>query len=123
MPNSANTDYYGDEHTFSYEDLLADVDSRLSDAQSAWLSAIDSNTHLDRKTHELIRMVCTCALRNPPGVQRHARFAAESGATWEEIVSALAISQPAFGILPMAEALKHARAGYDSANTVEDEDE
>ena len=41
------------------------------------MSQIDSLAAPDRKTHELIRMVVTVALRNPPGVQRHARLAHE----------------------------------------------
>lgn len=116
MPDADET------YTFPYESTLDEVDPRLHDAQSAWLAAVDSNTHLDRRTHELIRMVCTCALRNAQGVRRHAKLAAESGASWEEIVSALAITGPAFGVLPSVEALPHAREGFESAELAEDDD-
>ena len=50
-------------------------------AQNAWMASIDSLRAPDRKTHELIRMVCTVIARQPGGVQRHARLAAEVGAT------------------------------------------
>ena len=55
-------------------------------AQNAWMASIDSLREPDRKTHELIRMVCTVVARQLGGVQRHARLAAEVGATWDEIV-------------------------------------
>ncbi len=54
-------------------------------AQNAWMSSIDSLRAPDRKTHELIRMVCTVVARQHGGVQRHARLAAQVGATWDEI--------------------------------------
>ncbi|HLX88030.1 MAG TPA: hypothetical protein VKR22_06200, partial [Acidimicrobiales bacterium] len=69
---------------FPFEAELHAVAPGLHDAQNAWLAQIDSLTYPDRKTHELIRMVCTVILRNPPGVARHAMLAAEVGATWEE---------------------------------------
>jgi alkylhydroperoxidase/carboxymuconolactone decarboxylase family protein YurZ len=105
--------------TFRYEPALNAALPAVRDAQSAWLAAIDSITHLDRATHELIRMVCTAILRQPEGVERHARLAAESGASWEQIVSALVLTEPAFGVLPAAEALPPARAGYDAAAPAE----
>ena len=57
---------------FPFEGPLHDVFPALHDAQSAWLSQIDSLHAPDRKTHELIRMVVTVMLRNPDGVRRHA---------------------------------------------------
>ena len=69
----------------------------LHEAQNAWLAQIDSLRAPDRKTHELIRMVCTVILRNPPGVQRHAMLAAEVGATWEEVAGSIVLTEPAFG--------------------------
>ena len=87
----------------------------LHDAQNAWLAAIDSLRAPDRKTHELIRMVCTVILRNPQGVQRHAMLAAEVGATWEEIAGAILLTQPGFGLLLALEAFPHARRGWHAA--------
>jgi hypothetical protein len=62
--------------------MLHEVFPAVHDAQSAWMSSIDSLQAPDRKTHELIRLACTVILRNGPGVARHAKFAAEFGATW-----------------------------------------
>jgi alkylhydroperoxidase/carboxymuconolactone decarboxylase family protein YurZ len=81
-------------------------------AQNAWLSSIDSLRAPDRKTHELIRMVCTVILRQPAGVERHARLAAEVGATWDEIAGSILLTEPAFGILLAIEALPAARRGF-----------
>ena len=111
---------HDDETTFPYEGALRDVDPRLQDAQSAWLAAIEANTHLDRKTHELIRMVCLAALRNGDGVRRHAQLATEAGASWAELVSALAVAQPAFGLLTAAESFEPAREGFEAAGAGDD---
>lgn len=104
------------EWTFPYEQTLHEVAPGVHDAQRAWLAAIDSVTYLDRDTHELIRMVCTALLRNAEGVERHARLATEAGASWEQIVAALLLTTPAFGLLPAVDALDAARAGHDAAN-------
>jgi alkylhydroperoxidase/carboxymuconolactone decarboxylase family protein YurZ len=87
-------------------------------AQSAWLSSIDSLRAPDRKTHELIRMVCTVILRQPAGVERHARLAAEVGATWDEIAGSILLTEPAFGILPATEAFPSARRGFKAGTTL-----
>ena len=81
-------------------------------AQNAWMSSIDSLRAPDRKTHELIRMVCTVIARELDGVQRHARLAAEVGATWDEISGSILLTEPAFGILLALQALPAARRGY-----------
>ena len=109
------------EWTFPFERHLHEVAPALHEAQSAWLSQIDSLRAPDRKTHELIRMVCTVILRNPEGVQRHAMLAAEVGATWDEIAGAILLTEPAFGLLRAVEALPHARTGYRAAQEQETE--
>ena len=109
--------------TFPFEGPLHEVFPALHEAQNAWLSQIDSLTAPDRKTHELIRLVCTVILRNPPGVQRHAMLAKEFGASWEEIVGSIMLTLPGFGLLPAVEALPHAREGFDAAPEAEDDDE
>ncbi len=81
-------------------------------AQSTWLAAIDSLRAPDRKTHELIRMVCTVIAGNPAGVEHHARLAAEVGATWDEVAGSILLTEPAFGILRAYEAFPHARRGF-----------
>ena len=53
--------------TFPFEAGLHEVAPALHEAQSSWLAAIDSLRSPDRKTHELIRLVCTVILRNHPG--------------------------------------------------------
>ena len=79
------------------------------------MASIDSLRAPDRKTHELIRMVCTVIARQPGGVQRHARLAAEVGATWDEIAGSILLTEPAFGIVLAIQALPAARRGYNRA--------
>src|SRR5437660_7146386 len=100
---------------FPSEKHLHKVAPGLQEAQNAWMAQIDSLRAPDRKTHELIRMVCTVILRNPEGVQRHAMLAAEVGATWEEIAGSVLLTEPAFGLLRAVEALPYARKGFNAA--------
>ena len=106
---------------FPFEGPLHDVFPALHDAQSSWMSQIDSLHAPDRKTHELVRMVVTVMLRNADGVRRHARLAAEVGATWEEILGSIMLTTPGCGLLPAVEAIPHARAGFESAAPAEAE--
>jgi hypothetical protein len=106
---------------FPFEGPLHEVFPSLHEAQNAWLSQIDSLRAPDRKTHELIRLVCTVILRNPPGVQRHAMLAREVGASWDEVVGSIMLTLPGFGLLPAVEALPHARKGFDDAPDPESE--
>src|SRR5277367_4151232 len=92
--------------------FLAEDAPGVLHAQNAWMSSIDSLRAPDRKTHELIRMVCTVIARQPGGVQRHARLAAEVGATWDEISGSILLTEPAFGIVLAIQALPAARRGY-----------
>jgi alkylhydroperoxidase/carboxymuconolactone decarboxylase family protein YurZ len=97
-------------------------------AQNAWMASIDSLRAPDRKTHELIRMVCTVIARQPGGVQRHARLAAEVGATWDEIAGSILLTEPAFGIVLAIQALPAARRGFkqgsaDLADAADEDDE
>lgn len=104
-----------DGFAYPYERLLDEAFPGLHRAQNEWLSAIDSLTQPDRKTHELVRLACTVALRNEPGIERHSRLAREMGASWPEIVGTILLTQPGFGVQPAAHALPVARRGYDSA--------
>jgi hypothetical protein len=101
------------EWNFPFEADRHTIAPGLHDAQNGWLSQIDSLRAPDRKTHELIRMVCTVILRNPPGVTRHAMLAAEVGATWDEIAGSIVLTEPAFGLLHAIEALPWARLGWE----------
>ena len=106
---------------FPFEGTLHEVFPSLHEAQNAWLSQIDSLSAPDRKTHELIRLVCTVILRNPPGIARHAMLAREVGATWDEVVGSIMLTLPGFGLLPAVESLPHARKGFDAAPDPESE--
>ena len=110
------------EFTFRWERPVHEVSPALHDGMSAWLGQIDSLDAPDRKTHELIRMVCTVIARNPEGIMRHAMLAREVGATWADVVGSIMLTAPAFGILAAVEALPHAREGFDAAPAVEEEE-
>jgi hypothetical protein len=66
-------------------------------------------------------MAVTVTLRNPAGVERHARLAHEVGATWDEILGSVMLTIPGYGLLPAVEAIPHARAGYEAAREAEQE--
>ena len=110
-------------YTFPFEAELHEVAPGLQRAQNAWLSSIDSLRQPDRKTHELIRMVCSVIARNPQGIRRHAMLAAEVGASWEEVACSAILAEPAFGILVVVEALPWARRGWERGSSLEDEPE
>lgn len=112
------SDAADDVWTFPSERYLHEWAPGVQQAQNAWMAAIDSLRAPDRKTHELIRMVCTVIARNGAGVERHARLAAEVGATWDEIAGSILLTEPAFGILLAMEALPAARRGFKSAGDV-----
>lgn len=109
-----------DEQTPSVKDTFP----ALREAQSVYLGAIDSLPAPDRKTHELIRLACSVILRHPNGVRRHAMLAAEFGATWEDVLGTLVLTQPGFGLVPSLDAMTHARQGFEegaAAVVVDDE--
>ena len=118
-PDAADDDpfaiYVEEEWPFASDRFLHEWAPAVQQAQKAWLASIDSLRAPDRKTHELIRMVCTAIARQPGGVQRHARLAAEVGATWDEISGSLLLTEPAFGIVLAIQALPPARRGYKQA--------
>jgi alkylhydroperoxidase/carboxymuconolactone decarboxylase family protein YurZ len=107
--------------SFPFEGPLHEVFPAVHEAQSSWLSPIDSLPAPDRKTHELIRLACTVILRNPPGIRRHARLAREVGASWDEVLGSIMLTCPGFGVLPAVEAIPHAREGFDSAPEPDEE--
>jgi alkylhydroperoxidase/carboxymuconolactone decarboxylase family protein YurZ len=110
-----------DEHdwNFPFEEPLHEVFPALHEAQNAFMAQIDSLESPDRKTHELIRMVVTVMLRNPEGVERHARLAREVGATWEEILGSIMLTVPGGGLLPAVQAIPPARVGFEAAREAE----
>jgi len=122
---SLDIDMEADTWPFPSETFLTEWAPAVLQAQNAWMASIDSLRAPDRKTHELIRMVCTVIARQPGGVQRHARLAAEVGATWDEISGSILLTQPAFGIVLAIQALPAARRGYKegAAEAIQDDDE
>ena len=108
-----------DDWSFPFEGPLHEVFPALHEAQSSWMSQIESLSAPDRRTHELIRLVCTVILGNPPGVERHARLAREVGASWDEVLGSIMLTCPGFGLLRAVEAIPHARRGFESARDPE----
>jgi alkylhydroperoxidase/carboxymuconolactone decarboxylase family protein YurZ len=111
---------YDQDLNFPWEPLH-EAFPHLHTAQNAWMSQIDSLPAPDRKTHELIRMAVTVVLRNGAGVRHHARLAREVGASWEEILGSIMLTTPGVGLLPAAEAIPNARAGFKSAREADQE--
>jgi alkylhydroperoxidase/carboxymuconolactone decarboxylase family protein YurZ len=111
-PDETDVGVNEDVWPFASEKFLNEWAPGVLQAQNAWMSSIDSLRAPDRKTHELIRMVCTVIARQPGGVQRHARLAAEVGATWDEIAGSILLTEPAFGIVLALQALPAARRGF-----------
>jgi len=107
---------------FPFEEPIREIFPALHEAQSTWMSQIESLRAPDRKTHELIRLVCLVVLRNGEGIARHAGFAREVGASWDEVLGSIMLTIPGFGLLPAAEAIPHARAGFDSAREPDEDD-
>lgn len=116
------SDTHDGELNFPFEEPIRDVFPALHEAQNAWMSQIDSLRAPDRKTHELIRLVCTVLLRNGDGVARHAGLAREVGASWDEVLGSMMLTVPGFGLLPAAEAIHRARAGFDAAHAPDDDE-
>jgi alkylhydroperoxidase/carboxymuconolactone decarboxylase family protein YurZ len=108
---------------FPSEKFLNEWAPGVLQAQNAWMASIDSLRAPDRKTHELIRMVCTVIARQLGGVQRHARLAAEVGATWDDIAGSILLTEPAFGIVLAIQALPAARRGFKQGTAVARDDE
>jgi hypothetical protein len=103
-----------DEYSFRWEAPVDEAFPAVHDAQSAWLSSLESLTAPDRRTHQLIRLVCQVIARSPEGIERHARLAAEVGATWQDVLGSILLTQPSFGVLVAAQAIEPARRGWEA---------
>ena len=108
-----------DDWSFPFEGPLHEVFPALHEAQNSWMSQIESLSAPDRRTHELIRLVCTVILGNAAGVERHARLAREVGASWDEVLGSIMLTCPGFGLLRAVEAIPNARRGFDAARDPE----
>ena len=111
-----------EEYTFRWEAPVDAAFPAVHTAQSAWLSAIESLSAPDRRTSELIRLACVTIARNPIGIERHARLAAELGATWEDVLGAIMLTQPSNGVLAAAQAIDPARKGWDEGSVAPTDD-
>ena len=111
--------------SFPWETFLHRWAPSVLQAQNTWMASIDSLRAPDRKTHELIRMVCLVIAGQPGGVQLHARLAAEVGASWDEIAGSILLTEPSFGLVLAIQALPAARRGYKqgAADLHEDEED
>ena len=101
-----------DDLGYPYEQTLRKSFPQLHRAQNEWLDAIDSLAAPDRRTHELVRLACVVILRNEPAIERHTRLAREMGASWEDVVGTILLTQPAFGVQPAAHALPIAERAF-----------
>lgn len=90
---------------------------KVADALSGYLAELEDLPVLDNRTRELVRLACTTSLRHGHGVRHHARLAAEFGASWEEVLGVLILTQPSFGLVPAREMLPFAREGFEAADT------
>jgi hypothetical protein len=105
-----------EDFSFRWEAPVDEAFPAVHDAQSAWLSSIESLRAPDRRTHELVRLACQVIARSPVGIERHARLAGEVGASWEDVLGSILLTQPTFGVLPAAEAIEPARRGWESGS-------
>ena len=81
---------------------MQDAFPAATDSLSGYLADLEDLPALDNRTKELVRLACTVALRHGAGVQRHAQLAAEFGASWEDVLGVLMLTQPSFGLVPAA---------------------
>jgi alkylhydroperoxidase/carboxymuconolactone decarboxylase family protein YurZ len=83
----------------------------------AWMAAVkglDSACALDKKTEELAYLAVLAALRMEGGIPFHVQSAKQSGATREEVISAILVGLPAAGH-GVIQVLPAAIAAYDAA--------
>ncbi len=90
-----------------------------ADQLSGYLAQLEDLPGVDNKTKELVRLACATALRHGPGVQRHAKLATEFGASWQEVLGVMILTQPSFGLVPAREMMPFGRSGYEDAVTAE----
>lgn len=100
-----------DEHRHEFP-TMQEAFPKMADSLSGYLAELEDLPGLDNKTKELVRLACTTSLRTGPAVRRHAMLAAEFGASWEEVLGVLVLTQPSFGLIPAREMLPHAIEGY-----------
>jgi alkylhydroperoxidase/carboxymuconolactone decarboxylase family protein YurZ len=85
-------------------------------AHSAWMATVqglDAASALDKKTGHLAYLAVLAALRMESGIPFHVKLARESGASRDEVISAILIGLPAAGH-GVTQALPAAIQAYDS---------
>ena len=90
--------------------------SQASGHAGAWMTAVqglDQASALDKKTGELAYLAVLAAMRMESGVPFHVKSAKESGATRDEIISAILVGLPAAGQAVIS-VLPAALAAYDA---------
>ena len=83
--------------------------------QSAWMEVVqklDAASSLDKKTEELSYLSVLAAMRLESGIAFHVKSAKESGATREEVISAILVGLPAAGNV-VIQSLPIALSAYD----------
>ena len=96
----------GREWSFPFEEPLHEVFPALHDAQSSWLSQIDSLAGAgpqDPRAHPA-RLHRDPAQPGRASV-RHAQLAPRSAPTWDEVLGSIMLTVPAFGMLAAVEAM------------------
>lgn len=73
----------------SHWDILIGQDPELNDKVQAWRSHINNTPALERKYKELLMVSMACILRFDFGIECHAQFARDFGASKEEIFAAI----------------------------------
>jgi alkylhydroperoxidase/carboxymuconolactone decarboxylase family protein YurZ len=82
----------------------------------AWgsvVQALEQASALDKKTAELAYLAVLAALRMESGVPFHVRMAKQTGATRDEVISAILVGLPAAGT-GVTQVLPAALAAYDA---------
>ncbi|MBC1543170.1 carboxymuconolactone decarboxylase family protein [Listeria cossartiae] len=70
------------------------------EVQAAWMETVhklDTASKLDKKTEELAYIAVLAATRLESGIPFHVKMAKSSGATRDEIISAILVGLPAVG--------------------------
>lgn len=87
---------------------------RHSAAWMATVQGLDAASALDKKTGHLAYLAVLAALRMESGVPFHVKLARESGASREEVISAILVGLPAAGH-GVTQALPAAIQAYDAS--------
>jgi len=73
-----------------------------------------SNAALDQKTKQLINIAIQTANRNPRGVFFHSQMAKQSGASREEVVTAVVMNLHLSGLASVLDSLPSAVEGFET---------